>query len=130
MGACAEGVRGSAQQVASAPLSTTLLLWLPLADAESPVAPASTSSASQRNGTLYTGVTSNLPQRIWQHKHGLGESFASRYGAHILVWYELHETMMSAIGREKAIKKWNRIWKIRLIEESNPDWRDLYQDIG
>ena len=85
--------------------------------------------ASQRNGTLYTGVTSDPSQRIWQHKHGLGEGFASRY-AHILVWYEHHENMMSAIAREKAIKKWNRAWKLRLIEESNPEWRDLYQEVG
>ena len=86
--------------------------------------------ASERNGTLYTGVTSDLLQRIWQHKQGLGEGFASRYSAHTLVWYEQHETMMSAIAREKAIKKWNRLWKLRLIEESNPEWRDLYHEIG
>ncbi len=86
--------------------------------------------ASQRNGTLYVGVTSDLPQRVWQHKQGFGEGFASRYGAHILVWYEQHEAMMSAIAREKAIKKWNRLWKLRLIEESNPEWHDLYDEIG
>ena len=86
--------------------------------------------ASQRNGTLYTGVTSNLPQRIWHHKHGLVEGFASTYGVHVLVWYERHETMVSAIAREKAIKKWNRAWKLELIEASNPEWCDLYDEIG
>jgi len=86
--------------------------------------------ASQRNGTLYTGVTSNLPQRIWQHKHGSGSGFTSRYGVHVLVWYEQHETIMSAIAREKAIKAWKRAWKIELIEASNPEWRDLYGEIG
>ena len=86
--------------------------------------------ASQRNGTLYTGVTSNLPQRVWQHKHGLVKGFASTYGVHVLVWYERHETMVSAIAREKAIKKWNRGWKLELIEASNPEWRDLYDEIG
>ncbi len=86
--------------------------------------------ASRRNGTLYTGVTSNLPQRIWQHKQGLGDGFTRRYGIHLLVWYEQHETMMSAVGREKAIKAWKRGWKIELIETSNPKWRDLYEEIG
>ncbi|MCY4583703.1 MAG: GIY-YIG nuclease family protein [Chloroflexi bacterium] len=86
--------------------------------------------ASERNGTLYTGVTSNLPQRTWQHKHGPGDGFASRYGVYTLVWYEPHENMMSAIAREKAIKKWNRAWKLELIEVSNPEWRDLYDEIG
>ena len=86
--------------------------------------------ASSRNGTLYVGVTSNLPQRVWQHRQGLGDGFAERYGVHSLVWYEQHETMISAIAREKAIKAWQREWKVRLIEESNPDWRDLYGEIG
>ena len=86
--------------------------------------------ASQRNGTLYAGVTSNLPQRIWQHRQGFVDGFTSRYGAHSLMWYEQHETMMSAIAREKAIKKWNREWKVELIEASNPEWRDLYEEIG
>ncbi len=85
--------------------------------------------ASQRNGTLYTGVTSNLPQRTWQHRQGLGEGFTNRYEVHHLVWYEPHENMMSAIAREKAIKKWNRAWKVELIEASNPEWRDLYEEI-
>ena len=82
--------------------------------------------ASRRNGTLYIGVTSNLPQRVWQHKQGLGEGFTKRYGVHRLVWYEQHETMMTAIAREKTIKKWSRSRKVELIEASNPDWRDLY----
>ena len=84
--------------------------------------------ASCRNGTLYVGVTSNLPQRVWQHKQGLGEGFAKRYGVYDLVWYEQHETMMTAIAREKTIKKWTRSRKIELIEASNPDWRDLYDE--
>jgi len=82
--------------------------------------------ASQRNGTLYVGVTSNLVQRIWQHKEGLAEGFTKKYGVKLLVWYEQHETMESAITREKALKEWQRAWKIALIEKSNPEWNDLY----
>ena len=85
--------------------------------------------ANKRNGTLYIGVTSNLPQRVWHHKNDLVEAFTKRYGVHTLVWYETHETMESAISREKALKEWNRAWKIRLIEANNPTWRDLYQDL-
>ncbi len=85
--------------------------------------------ASKRNGTLYTGVTSNLTQRVWQHKNNLVEGFTERYGIHTLVWYEVHETMTSAITREKKIKNWKRIWKLALIEKTNPEWRDLYTDI-
>ena len=85
--------------------------------------------ASKHNGTLYVGVTSDPVQRIWQHKNGLMEGFTKRYSVHILVWYEVHETMEGAIMREKAIKEWHRAWKIRLIEESNPTWRDLYGEI-
>ena len=85
--------------------------------------------ASKRNGTLYTGVTSNLVQRVWQHKNNLVEGFTERYGIHTLVWYEVHETMISAITREKKIKNWKRIWKLALIEKTNPEWRDLYTDI-
>jgi putative endonuclease len=85
--------------------------------------------ASKRNGTLYTGVTSNLPKRIWEHKNNVVEGFTNQYGVHILVWYEVHETMDSAILREKRIKKWNREWKIRMIEKDNPHWRDLYPDL-
>ena len=85
--------------------------------------------ASERNGTLYTGVTSNLVQRTWQHKQSTAEGFTSRYGIHQLVWYELHDNMEAAILRETQIKKWNRAWRIRLIEESNPYWNDLYPGI-
>jgi putative endonuclease len=71
-------------------------------------------------------VTANLVQRIWQHKNDLTAGFTRRYGVHTLVWYEVHETLLSAIAREKAIKGWRRAWKVRLIEETNPDWHDLY----
>jgi putative endonuclease len=82
--------------------------------------------ASNKNGTLYIGVTSNLVQRIWQHKHGLAQGFTEKYAVHILVYYEQHESMSEAILREKQLKKWNRTWKIRLIEENNPYWSDLW----
>jgi putative endonuclease len=85
--------------------------------------------ASKRNGTLYTGVTADLVQRVWQHKNGVVEGFSKRYRVHTLVWFEIHETMVSAIAREKAIKEWKRAWKIELIEKSNPTWRDLYGEI-
>ena len=85
--------------------------------------------ASKRNGTLYTGVTSNLTQRVWRHKNNQVEGFTKRYRIHTLVWYEVHETMTSAITREKKIKNWKRIWKLALIEKTNPEWRDLYTDI-
>ena len=85
--------------------------------------------ASKRNGTLYIGVTSDLVQRVWQHKNDLVEGFTKKYGVHTLVWYEVHETMESAIGREKALKKWNRAWKVELIESSNPTWADMYEEI-
>jgi len=85
--------------------------------------------ASKRNGTLYIGVTSNLVQRIWQHKQGLVEGFTNKYGVHTLVYYEQHETMQSAILREKQMKKWNREWKINLIEKMNPGWQDLWDSI-
>ena len=76
------------------------------------------------------GVTSNLAQRVWQHKSDLVEGFTKRYGVHTLVWYEVHATMESAIAREKAIKEWKRAWKMALIEKSNPQWRDLYEELG
>ncbi len=75
---------------------------------------------------MYVGVTSNLVQRVWQHKNDVVGGFTSRYGVHTLVWYELHETMESAITREKAIKEWKRAWKTELIEKANPRWDDLY----
>jgi len=86
--------------------------------------------ASQRNGTLYVGVTSNLVQRVWQHQNNLVDGFTKKYGVHTLVWYEAHETMGSAIAREKALKGWRRTWKLDLIEATNPTWRDLYGEIG
>jgi len=82
--------------------------------------------ASKRNGTLYLGVTSNLIKRVWEHKHHVVPGFTEKYDVGLLVWYEVHETMESAISREKAMKEWKRAWKLRLIEERNPDWDDLY----
>ena len=85
--------------------------------------------ASKRHGTLYTGVTSNLVQRVWQHRNGQTPGFTSRYRVHLLVWYERHENMESAILREKQIKAGSRARKIGLIEAMNPNWQDLYSDI-
>ncbi|MBI3478940.1 MAG: GIY-YIG nuclease family protein [Nitrosomonadales bacterium] len=85
--------------------------------------------ASQRNGTLYIGVTSDLVKRIWEHKNGAVDGFTKEYGVHILVHYELHADMVAAIAREKQIKKWNRAWKLELIESKNPEWRDLWEEI-
>ena len=82
--------------------------------------------ASQRNGTLYVGVTSDLVKRIWQHRNEVVEGFTSRHHVHALAWYELHESMESAILREKRPKEWKRVWKLRLIEGENPEWHDLY----
>jgi putative endonuclease len=78
---------------------------------------------------LYIGVTSNLPQRIAQHREKLVEGFSERYDLRNLVWFEVHETAESAIVREKQIKKWNRVWKLELVERTNPDWRDLFTNI-
>ena len=86
--------------------------------------------ASKRNGTLYVGVTSNLPARIHQHRQGSVRGFTQEYGVRLLVWFEPHATMESAITRERRIKKWNRAWKLELIEAGNPDWRDLAEDFG
>ena len=85
--------------------------------------------ASRPGGALYVGVTSDLAQRVWQHRTQATDGFTSRYRISMLVWYEQHETMESAIGREKAVKRWKRAWKAELIEERNPLWRDLYDDI-
>lgn len=85
--------------------------------------------ASQRNGTLYVGVTSNLPQRIHQHREHLADGFTHQYGVTHLVWYEPADTMEAAIAREKQIKKWKRQWKIELIEATNPTWRDLWPEV-
>lgn len=85
---------------------------------------------NKRNGTLYTGVTSNLLQRVYQHKEGFVEGFTKKYGCKMLVWYEQHETIETAIVREKQIKAGNRKMKLSLIELDNSDWKDLYQDIA
>lgn len=81
--------------------------------------------ASQRNGTLYVGMTNNLERRIWEHKNNYIDGFTRKYEVHHLVYYELHDNPDSAIQREKQIKKWNRLWKLKLIEEKNPLWKDL-----
>ena len=85
--------------------------------------------ASARNGTLYVGVTSDLVARIWQHKNHVFEGFSQKYGVNQLVWFEAHETMESAIVREKQLKSGSRSRKLSLIETTNPSWRDLYGDI-
>ncbi len=85
--------------------------------------------ASKRNGTLYVGVTSDLIKRTWEHKQDLVEGFTRKYGVKILVYYEVHDSAEAAITREKQIKKWERAWKIRLIERDNPHWDDLYERI-
>lgn len=77
-------------------------------------------------GTLYIGVTSDLPKRIWQHKNTLVEGFTKQYRTHNLVWFESHESMDAAIAREKNLKNWMRDWKVKLIESNNPNWHDLY----
>jgi putative endonuclease len=84
---------------------------------------------SKRNGTLYTGMTSDLIKRVYQHKNELVEGFSKTYNVHMLVWYEVHPTANTAIAREKQIKKWNRSWKLELIENTNPEWRDLYNEL-
>ena len=86
--------------------------------------------ANKRNGTVYTGVTSNLVQRTYQHRNGLVEGYSKRYDCKLLVWFEMAETMEAAIGREKQIKAGSREKKLALIEAVNPDWRDLYEDIA
>ena len=86
--------------------------------------------ASKRNGTLYIGVTSDLRKRVWEHKHDLVDGFSKRYHIHSLVFYELCDSISTAINREKQLKKWNRKWKLQLIERSNPDWKDLWQEIS
>jgi len=85
--------------------------------------------ANKRNGTLYIGVTSDLVKRIWQHRNNVVKGFTKRYSVHQLVYYELHQTMESAITKEKMLKNWKRVWKLQLIERSNPNWRDLYTTI-
>ena len=85
--------------------------------------------ASERNGTLYIGVTSDLIKRVWEHKQNLVEGFTKKYGVHALVYFELHDEMTQAIQREKQLKKWNRSWKIQLIQERNPQWLDLFNEV-
>ena len=85
--------------------------------------------ASERNGTLYIGVTSDLVKRVWEHKSDFVEGFTKQHQVHTLVWYEMHGNMESAITREKQLKEWKRQWKIELIEKSNPYWNDLYPTI-
>jgi putative endonuclease len=86
--------------------------------------------ASEPYGNLYIGVTSHLVKRIWEHREGVVEGFSKQYGVKQLVWYEVHSEIVHAITREKQIKKWNRNWKVNLIQEMNPDWRDLYDEIA
>ncbi|HEV2568688.1 GIY-YIG nuclease family protein [Sphingomonas sp.] len=93
-------------------------------------APAVYMLASRRNCTLYVGVTSDVIARLHQHREGQVPGFTREYGVKLLVWFEMHATMESAIEREKRIKKWNRAWKLELIEASNPDWRDLAEELG
>ena len=85
--------------------------------------------ASQRHGTLYTGVTSNLPRRAFEHREGLMKGFSAKYGCKILVWYEVHATMIAAIAREKQIKAGSRAKKVTLIEGLNPQWMDLFESL-
>ncbi len=94
-----------------------------------PFQPAVYIVASKRNGTLYVGVTSNLVQRAWQHREGVADGFSKRYDCKVLVWFELHSTMEHAIMREKQIKGGSRKRKLALIEDGNPQWRDLYAQI-
>ena len=86
--------------------------------------------ASRRNGTLYLGVTNDLVRRIYEHKNKVTRGFSSRYGVDRLVWFEVYDDPENAIAREKEIKKWRRAWKLRLIEQSNPQWIDLYAQIS
>ncbi|MBO9574179.1 MAG: GIY-YIG nuclease family protein [Sphingobium sp.] len=85
--------------------------------------------ASSRNGTLYIGVTSDLTKRVWEHREGVIDGFSKRYGCKLLVWFEAYDDLQEARQREARLKKWNRIWKLSLIEERNPEWRDLYETV-
>jgi putative endonuclease len=86
--------------------------------------------ASRPNGTLYTGMTDDLVKRVWQHRNEIVPSFTERYGVKTLVWYEAHASRESAFMRERQIKKWDRAWKLALIEQDNPQWRDLWTEIA
>ncbi|PWE18787.1 hypothetical protein DDZ18_04135 [Marinicauda salina] len=94
-----------------------------------PIQPCVYLLASRRNGTLYCGSTGYLIRRIWEHREGVGSPFTAKYGVTLLVWYELHEEMASAVRREHRIKQWKRAWKLALIERDNPTWRDLYEEL-
>ncbi len=85
--------------------------------------------ASRRNGTLYIGVTSDLIQRIYQHREGLVGGFTRKYGCKMLVWYQAFDDLQAARHRELQMKEWRRAWKLRVIEEMNPEWRDLYETL-
>ena len=85
--------------------------------------------ASRRNGTLYIGVTSDLAKRVWEHREGRIDGFTKRYGCKVLVWFSVFGSLESAIRREKQMKEWQRAWKLRVIEEMNPDWNDLFESI-
>jgi putative endonuclease len=85
--------------------------------------------ASKKNGTLYIGVTNDIIRRTYEHRNGLIEGFTKKYNVKLLVYYEIHQDINEAIKREKALKKWLRKWKIELIEKSNPNWKDLYDEI-
>lgn len=86
--------------------------------------------ANKRNGTLYIGMTDDLVRRVWQHREGTIEGFTKAYSVRNLVWFEEHSTCASAFSRERQMKKWNRNWKLREIESSNPEWRDLWEEIA
>jgi putative endonuclease len=86
--------------------------------------------ANKRNGTLYIGMTDDLVKRVWQHRNDLLPGFTQKYQVKMLVWYERHESRESAFARERQMKKWNRAWKLELIEQSNPDWRDLWDELN
>jgi putative endonuclease len=85
--------------------------------------------ASKKNGTLYIGVTNDLIRRVYEHRNNLVEGFTQKYAVHLLVFYEIHNDINNAIQREKRLKKWNRAWKIELIEKENPEWNDLYNGL-
>jgi putative endonuclease len=86
--------------------------------------------ASKRNGTLYIGMTDDLVKRVWQHRNDLIPGFTKRYSVKTLVWYEAHESRETAFARERQLKKWNRVWKLELIERANPAWRDLWEEVA